>query len=274
MKRALTLIASAAVLLGGCERPASDAAERNDGPLTLPSTEAVDLTHPFNAETIYWPTADEGFQRRVTAQGMTEQGYYYEDGSFSSPEHGGTHVDAPRHFAEGADGVDEIPVDRLVGRAVVIDVTEQASANPDYQVTTADVQSWESDHRPIPDGAIILIRTGFGQVWPDAERYMGTGEKGAQGVAELQFPGLHPDAAVWLLENRNIKAVGIDTPSIDYGQSRNFLTHRTLFERNVPAFENVANLQQLPVEGAVVIALPMKIEGGSGAPLRIIAFVP
>lgn len=241
--------------------------------MRLPSTNIIDLSHPFNAETIYWPTA-EGFSREVTAEGVTEAGYYYSAGTFTSAEHGGTHVDAPIHFAEGAHAVDEIPLERLMGPAVVVDVSDHATANADYQILREDLEAWEAEHQPIPDGAIVLLRTGFGAFWPDRERYMGTAERGPQAVANLQFPGLHPDAARWLLENRNVGAVGIDTPSIDYGQSQLFETHQVLFEENVPALENVANLDQVPEEGSVVIALPMKIEGGSGGPVRIVAFIP
>ena len=160
-----------------------------------------------------------------------------------------------------------------MGPAVVIDVVEQAAGNPDYQVTQADVEAWEALHGPLPDGVIVLLRTGYGQFWPDREQYMGTAERGADAVAHLHFPGLHPDAARWLVANRNIHAIGLDTPSIDYGQSSLFEAHQVLFEANIPAFENVANLDQLPDAGFSVIALPMKIEGGSGGPLRIIALV-
>ncbi|HEY4643237.1 MAG TPA: cyclase family protein, partial [Bacteroidota bacterium] len=128
-------------------------------------------------------------------------------------------------------------------------------------------------HGRIPQKAIVLIRTGYGSFWPDREKYMGTPERGTEAVAKLHFPGLHPDAAKWLIDERSVKAVGLDTPSIDHGQSTQFESHVTLFEANVPAFENVANLDQLPVNGFTVVALPMKIRGGSGGPLRIIALV-
>lgn len=161
-----------------------------------------------------------------------------------------------------------------MGPAVVIDVSEAAAADADHQISVEDLESWEAEHGAIPDDAIVLFHTGFGAFWPDRERYMGTDERGADAVADLHFPGLHPDAARWLLENRDVDAVGIDTPSIDHGQSQLFEAHRILAGENLPAFENVANLDQLPVTGSVVVALPMKIEGGSGGPLRIVAFLP
>jgi len=156
---------------------------------------------------------------------------------------------------------------------VIVDVTNQAAANPDYLVSVADFQNWERRNGRIKPGTIVLLRTGFGKFYPDRKKYMGTDERGAEAVAKLHFPGLDPAAARWLTQNRSIKAIGLDTPSIDYGQSTLFESHRILFEANIPAFENVANLDQLPVKGFNVIALPMKIKGGSGGPLRIVALL-
>ena len=147
-------------------------------------------------------------------------------------------------------------------------------ANRDYLVSTRDIKNWESQYGLIPDGSIVLFRTGFGRYWPDRETYLGTAELGQDAVAQMHFPGLHPAAALFLATERSIKSVGIDTPSIDYGQSSLFEAHQNLFSVNIPVFENVANLDRLPVTGATVIALPMKIEGGSGGPLRMIAVVP
>ncbi|MDX1419614.1 MAG: cyclase family protein [Rubricoccaceae bacterium] len=233
----------------------------------------VDLSHAYDAETIYWPT-EEGFVLEEGFAGTTEGGYYYAANAFRSAEHGGTHLDAPIHFAEGRQTVDAIPLEHLVGPAVVVDVSEAALADPDYQVTRADVEAWEAEHGRLPDGAIVLLNTGYARFWPDRVRYMGTDARGPEAVAALHFPGLHPEAARWLVEERSIHAIGLDTPSIDHGPSRLFEAHRILFEANVPAFENVANLDGLPAHGFVVAALPMKIRGGSGGPLRIVAFVP
>jgi len=231
----------------------------------------VDLSYAYSAETLYWPTAD-GFQLEVVADGLTEAGYYYASNNFTTSEHGGTHLDAPLHFAEGRDATDQIPLDRLIGAAVVVDVS--AHATPDYRVSVEDLESWEARNDAIPGGAIVLLRTGWGERWPDATDYLGTDLRGAEAVAQLHFPGLSPEAAAWLVENREVAAVGIDTASLDYGQSTLFRSHRALYAGNVPGFENVANLQLLPETGAFVVALPMKIEGGSGGPLRIVGFVP
>ena len=249
------------------------ACERQPAP-TFPAGELVDLSHSYDAQTIFWPTALEGFKLEKVADGMTPGGYYYAANNFCTAEHGGTHLDAPVHFAQGRQSADQIPLDRLIGRAIVIDVTAAASGNADYQVTTDDFFKWEGDHGPIPKDAIVLLRTGFSKRWPDAAAYLGTAERGEPAVAKLHFPGLHPDAARWIVANRPIKAIGIDTASIDFGQSTLFESHRVLYDKNVPAFENLANLDRLPVDGAHVIALPMKIGGGSGAPLRAVAILP
>lgn len=233
----------------------------------------IDLSHTYDEDTIYWPTED-GFQLDINAQGMTEGGYYYEAFSFTSAEHGGTHLDAPIHFAEGRRTVDAIPLGDLVGAGIVIDVSESVQGDADYQVTARDFEAWEAEHGALPDGVIVLIRTGNASLWPDRVGYMGTDARGADAVALLHFPGLHPDAATWLVENRDIAAIGLDTPSIDYGQSTDFRAHRILFDADIPAFENVADMSALPAKGFSVIALPMKIGKGSGAPLRIVAVVP
>ncbi len=237
------------------------------------SGEWVDLSHDFSAETIYWPTA-EGFKKSTVFEGQTEKGFYYTAYNFMAAEHGGTHIDAPVHFAENKQTVDQIPLSQLIGPAVVIRVTEQAAQDRNYQFSVEDILSWEQSHGTIPDNSIVLIDTGSSKLWPDKQAYMGTDERGEEAVKKLKFPGIHPDAARFLVEERNIKAVGLDTPSIDYGGSSLFETHQILFEHNIPGLENVANLNLLPETGAFVLALPMKIKGGSGAPVRIVALLP
>ena len=239
----------------------------------IPAGQIIDLTYPFDASTVYWPTA-EPFQLEKDFEGVTEKGYYYSAYRYSAAEHGGTHIDAPVHFARGHHSVDEIPLEQLMGSAVVIDVSRQCASDRDYLVTQSDFMAWEKQFGRIPAGAIVFLRTGYGRFYPDRKRYLGTDQRGAAAVADLHFPGLNPDAARWLVKHRSIKAIGLDTASIDRGQSTLYESHQILFERNIPALENVANLHRLPLKGATVIALPMKIKGGSGGPLRIIAFLP
>ena len=234
----------------------------------------VDLTHSFSSDTIYWPTEIDGFKLETEFSGQTEKGYYYAQKKFSAPEHGGTHLDAPIHFFQDGHTVEQIPLEQLVGFAIVIDVSKKTLDFRDYQVTVEDFIDWESQHGTIPENSIVLLHTGYGKFWPSRLKYLGTKQYGKDAVSLLHFPGLHPDAAKWLAENKRISAFGLDTCSVDYGQSKLFQTHRTLFENNIVTFENVANLDKLPATGSYVIALPMKIKEGSGAPLRIIAIIP
>ena len=257
----------AAVLAGACSAPPTSSTS------TFPAGTIIDLSHAYDSQAIFWPTA-EAFRLDKVADGVTPGGYYYASNNFFTSEHGGTHMDAPLHFAAGKQAADEVPLDRLVGSAVVIDVTETASRNANHQISVDDLQRWEQQNGAIPRDAIVLLRTGFSRHWPDAAKYLGTAERGEAAVAKLHFPGLHPDAAKWIVANRPIKAIGIDTASIDYGQSTLYESHRILYEQNIPAFENMTSLDRLPARGAHVIALPMKIKGGSGAPLRAIAIVP
>jgi kynurenine formamidase len=261
----IPLVAVIAVAASGCDR----------GPRqpVWPVGELVDLSHAYDAQSIFWPTADP-FRLDKVADGITSAGYYYAANNFFSSEHGGTHIDAPVHFAQGHQSVDQIPLDRLMGQAIVVDVTARAEKDADYQVTEDDLIAWERTNGTLPAGAIVLLRTGFSQRWPDAIRYLGTRERGEEGAARLHFPGLHPAAARWLIANRSIKAIGIDTASIDYGPSTLFESHRVLYAADIPAFENLTGLEQLPPAGALLVALPMKIKGGSGAPLRAVAIVP
>ena len=239
----------------------------------LAGSELVDLTHPFDEQTIYWPT-EQGFRLEKASAGLTAKGYYYAANRFASAEHGGTHIDAPIHFQQGRRTVDQIPLHQLMGEAVVIDVSARCVDNPDYEIGIADLRGWEETHRRQLTDVIVLLRTGFGRRWPNRKQYLGTEETGSEAVAKLHFPGLAPEAAEWLVERRSVKAVGIDTASIDPGQSQRFGSHIKLFEHNVPVFENVANLESLPEMAFTVIALPMKIAGGTGGPLRIVAVVP
>jgi kynurenine formamidase len=163
----------------------------------LPAGTFVDLTHAFDGETIFWPT-EQGFVLEKEFDGVTDKGYYYAANKFCTAEHGGTHADAPVHFSRGGRTVDAIPLEQLLGNAIVVDVAARAEADRDYQVQVGDFLDWEKQHGRIPAGSIVLLRTGFGRFWPDRTRYMGTNERGKDAVAKLHFPGLHPDAARWL----------------------------------------------------------------------------
>jgi len=228
----------------------------------------VDLTHPFDQSTIYWPTS-RSFQLEELHKGKTEKGYWYEANNFSGAEHGGTHIDAPSHFAEGKWRVDEIPLQRLIAPGIMLDVSGRAKENPDYLISKKDFLEWEKVNGKIPEGTIVLVRTGWENFWPNKKKYLGSDKPGD--TAHLHFPGFGADAARFLSQQRKVAAIGLDTASLDYGQSNTYESHQIFGRANISGFENLHRLAKLPSKGFRVIALPMKIGNGSGAPLRIVA---
>jgi kynurenine formamidase len=240
--------------------------------MDLSRSRLVDLTHPYNAQTIYWPTASTRFNLEKLAYGPAPGGYFYASFSFSTPEHGGTHLDAPLHFSERGRSTDQVPLDQLIARAVVIDVSSSAADNPDYRLSANDVQAFERQHGQIAAGTIVLLRTDWSRRWPDVKAYLGDDTPGD--ASKLRFPSYGEDAARLLVEERRAGALGVDTASIDYGRSTDFVVHRTAAAQQVAGLENLTNLDQVPATGATIIALPIKIEGGSGGPVRVVAVVP
>jgi kynurenine formamidase len=233
---------------------------------------AIDLTHAYGADTLYWPTAPSKFSLQQLAYGPTAAGYFYSAYQLSTPEHGGTHLDAPIHFAAGKRTNEQIPLEQLIAPAVVIDVSARAAADRDYRLSLDDVAAFERTHGRIGPGTIVLLRTGWSRFWPDAKKYLGDDTPGD--ASKLSFPSFGTDAAKLLVEDRGAGVLGVDTASIDYGRSTDFAVHRIAAAQNVPGLENLTNLDRLPARGATVIALPMKIAGGSGGPLRAVALVP
>jgi kynurenine formamidase len=238
-------------------------------PLQLTGRKMVDLTHEFGPRTLYWPTSPTKFQHEKLAYGPTPGGWFYSAYSLCTPEHGGTHLDAPVHFGEGKWAADQIPLERLIAPAVVIDVTAAAAKDRDYRLTAVDVEQFEKRNGRIAAGTIVLMRTGWNRHWPDAKAYLGDDTPGD--ASKLSFPGFGEEAGRLLVEGRQVAALGIDTASIDYGRSQDYVVHRIGSARNVFNLENLTNLDKLPPKGATVIALPMKIQEGSGGPLRAVA---
>ena len=235
-------------------------------------SEIIDLTHTFDEKTLYWPTSPSGFEHKMLSKGKTPGGWFYSAAAFCAPEHGGTHLDAPIHFAEGGDSTATLPLDKLVAPAIVIDVSAKADVDADYRLIVADIEAWEKAHGKIPPGTIVLLRTGWSKRYPDRKRYFGDDTPGD--ASKLHFPSYGLEAAKFLVEQRNVAAIGVDTASIDHGPSKDFVVHQLTAAANVPAFENLANLEKLPEEGAIVVALPMKIADGTGGPLHAIALLP
>ncbi len=232
----------------------------------------IDLSHTYGEDTLYWPTSPSDFQKTELAFGMTEGGYFYSAYTVCTPEHGGTHLDAPVHFSADGASTDEIPLENLIAPAAVIDVTASATNDRNYRLSTEDVFAFEEQNGKIAAGTIVLLKTGWSGYWPDAKRYLGDDTPGD--ASKLEFPGYGAEAVKLLVEDRGVTLLGIDSASIDYGPSQDFIAHRIAAAQGVTNLENLTNLDQLPVVGAIVMALPMKIGGGSGGPVRVVALVP
>jgi kynurenine formamidase len=234
----------------------------------------LDMTYAYDENTIYWPNASP-FKLTPEFRGTTERGYWYAANFYSASEHGGTHADAPLHFAKSGRTIDQIPIAEWIGPAVKIDVTQQCAGDRDYLLSVDDVKTWEKKYGRIPAGAWVIMYTGIGtQFYPDPKRVLGTKKKGLAALPELSFPGYSPEAAEFLTKERNIKGIAIDTPSIDYGQSQDFRVHRVICGANKLGLENIANLDKLPAKGAMLYVIPMSIKGGTGAPARAFAILP
>ena len=238
---------------------------------SIDASKAVDLTYTFDRNTIYWPTST-GFQWDKQQWGKSPGGYWYTSANYAANEHGGTHLDSPIHFHEGGAATDQIPIQRLIAPAVVIDIAAACARNPDYLLTVADITAWEKRYGRIKDGTILLIRSGWGKFWPNKKQYLGTDKQGD--VANLHFPGISREASEFIARQRKVYGVGIDTASIDHGPSKDFIAHRILYAAGIYGLENVANLERVPITGATLIALPVKIGGGTGGPARIVAILP
>jgi kynurenine formamidase len=232
----------------------------------------VDLSHTYSEQTLYWPTSPSSFQKTELSSGMTPAGYFYSAYTVCTPEHGGTHLDAPVHFSANGASTDEIPLENLVSPASVIDVTAAAEKDRNYRLRREDVLEFEERHGKIAPGTMLLLRTGWSRHWPDAMAYLGDDTPGD--ASKLQFPGFSEDAVKLLVEERGVILLGIDSASIDYGPSQDFIAHRIAAAQGVINLENLTNLEQLPETGAIVMALPMKIGGGSGGPVRVVALIP
>ncbi|MES2789312.1 MAG: cyclase family protein [Planctomycetota bacterium] len=227
----------------------------------------VDLTYALNDQNAYWPAPNyEPFKIKTIAT-LEQNGVLSK--AISCPEHLGTHLDAPNHFEKNQPSVDQINPENLFAPGVVIDVAMQVSADADYQATVLDLTTWEQQHGPIPNGAVVLLHTGWGEFWKNFLRY-----KNQDMMGKLHFPGYSPAAAKWLIQERQVKGIGIDTLSMDPGLSKDFAVHHLVNAAGRFGLENVAQLEKLPPRGFHLVIAPMKIESGSGGPTRIFAILP
>ncbi len=234
----------------------------------------LDMTYPFDENTIYWPTA-KSFELVKVSWGISERGWWYAANEFSAAEHGGTHADAPIHFAEKGRTMDQIPLEEWIGPAVKIDVTKKCEENRDYLLTVKDIKNWEKKYGKIPADAWVIMYTGIDtKYYPDKKKVLGTEKTGEDALPELSFPGFSPESIEYLLRSRDITGIAIDTPSIDYGKSKDFKVHQILFAAEKLALENIANLDKLPPTEAMLYVIPMLIKEGTGAPARVFAILP
>lgn len=228
-------------------------------------TRVLDLSYAINDKLVPWPGDEKWFEAKVNAS-VERNGYFTR--SFWMLEHYGTHLDAPAHFPPGKATVDQIPVKQLFGPAVVIDVRAEGVRDADYQLPAARVEEREERHGRIPAGAIVLLRTGWASRWPDAKKYC---NQDAQG--RMHFPGFSAEAAKLLIE-RKVSGLGCDTMSVDHGASEDFAVHHLALGAGLYHLENLADLSALPETGAFLVAAPIKLEGGSGGPVRVFALSP
>jgi kynurenine formamidase len=228
-------------------------------------TRVIDLSYAISDKLVTWPGDEKAFEAKPNAT-VDKDGYFTR--SFWMLEHYGTHLDAPAHFPPGRATVDQIPANKFFGPAVVIDVRAEAVKDADYRLTVARVEEWEKHHGRIPEGAIVLLRTGWSSRWPDTKKYR---NQDAQG--KMHFPGYSTEAAK-LLVDRKISGLGCDTLSIDYGASTDYAAHRVALGAGLYQLENLSDLSGLPEAGAFLVVAPIKLEGGSGGPVRVFALLP
>lgn len=230
-------------------------------------TTVIDMTYSLNEKNAHWPIGQyTPFKYEVIATIRKDRVF---SGRYSTPEHLGTHIDAPNHFEQNQPSVDQIPFEQLVGPAILVDIKEKVERDYDYTLTALDILQWEKINGQIPDGAIVLLYTGWGNRWNSFENYKNNDKNG-----QMHFPGYSKESATFLVEKRHVRGVGIDTLSGDCGASSDFQVHHVINGAGKFILENVANLDKLPSRGATLIIAPIKIEGGSGGQCRIWAILP
>jgi kynurenine formamidase len=236
-----------------------------------PGRTMLDMTYPLDDAAIFWPTA-KPFSLTKVGWAVADTGRWYASNEFSASEHGGTHADAPIHFAAGGRTIDQIPLEEWVGPAVKVDVSAKCAQDRDYLLTAEDLKAWEKENGRIPAGSWVIMYTGVGtRHYPDRKMVLGTEKTGAEAIPELSFPGFSPESIDFLLKERALRGIAIDTPSIDRGKSSDFKAHQVLCGAGRLALENIANLDRLPVTGATLYVIPMLIREGTGAPVRVFA---
>jgi kynurenine formamidase len=225
-------------------------------------TRVADLSYAINDKLVPWPGDEKWFEAKINAT-VEKNGYFTR--SFWMLEHYGTHLDAPIHFPPGKTTVDQIPAKQFFGPAVILDVSEEGAKNADYQAPGARAEEWEKKHGRISEGSIVLLKTGWASRWPDAQKYRNRDAHG-----KMHFPGFSAEAAK-LLISRKVSGIGCDTMSVDYGASEDFAVHHLALGAGLYHLENLSDLSTVPEAGAFLVVAPIKLEGGSGGPVRVFA---
>ncbi len=226
-----------------------------------------DLSYPLDRYNLVWPEYGDGGFEADTLKTIARDGAFVMKYHFA--DHLGTHLDAPNYLFAGAPAVHQIDLSAFFANAVVIDISNHCSKNPNYLLQKRDIEIWEEIYRPIPDHSIVFVHTGWGSYWGNARKYFGWDRK-----KNMHFPGVSPEAADFLINQRNVVGIGIDVAMIEGGQSTEPVVHRMLLQRGKLLLENVANLDRVPARNARVIMAPLKVAGGSGSPVRILAVLP
>ncbi|WP_390824744.1 cyclase family protein [Anabaena subtropica] len=225
----------------------------------------IHLSHVIDPDIPQWP-GDPQVEFTSVAQ-LPDDGYYLRRVSLG--EHSATHINAPNSFYQAGIGIDQYPAQSLVVPAVVIDIHAAAAVNADYRLTVDDVLAWEVQHGEIPLGHLVLLHTGWQNKWSDKNAFL---NQDARGI--MHFPGFGSDATQFLLDERQIAGVGIDTHGVDSGQDTSFATNRLVLAQQGIVLENLTNLHQLPAKGSTLAIAILRLRGGSGSPVGVLAFVP
>jgi kynurenine formamidase len=220
----------------------------------------LDLTQPLDERTVLWPDSDPF--TTTGPEGYDADGFWWRN--LGTPEHAGTHLDAPRHFVPGAAAVADIPAEQLVRPGVRIDARAACAGDPSWVLTADHVEAWEAEHGRVPEGAAVLLCTGWDAYREDARRYLGE---------PLAFPGFGADAAALLVE-RGAAGLGIDTLSVDAGDATDFPVHRAALPAGLWHLEGLIGLADVPPTGSTIVVGVLRLPGASGSPARVFALLP
>jgi kynurenine formamidase len=227
-------------------------------------TSVIDLTHTLSPEfPTFFGTPGIAIDQRYTLKknGANVNWWHV-------LEHAGTHVDAPLHYSDAGVSVDRIPAEQLIAQLAVIDIAAKAAADADYALGKQDLVEWEARHGVLPDGCCVAMHSGWSRYVTEPAKF---GGKDTSGV--FHFPGFDPGAAEWLLKERRVAGIAVDTLSLDPGNSKDFKTHALWLPAGRWGIENIANLDKVPAVGATLVVGAPKVKDATGGPARIFALV-